>query len=514
MKQHFIRVFQLIAFLPLSSCSSFLFEHGTIISFDESSGTLEMLRDHSLLVVDDTIGAIFPSNSTDLLENIAIPAGTVSISAEGDIISPGYVDTHRHVWQTIHRSIGGTPTLAEDLTRWTNTTLAAEIYDTKTSYYSELVGLCEAVNAGVTTIVDHAPGSFTSEIVDAYLQATKDSGIRSIFAYNFGGYETFPFPDQIRHFRQLMADGTFNGSNISPGIAYERWTFGIEPEIEAVVSLISDYDIAVLKTHAVGGVYATENNPSVLSQIMLPNGTQLLNTSTPLIFVHGTSLTATDVALLRTFNHHMALAPEFEMSHSREIGQQHLALDQASLSVGTHYTNSGDMVTQARIWLQNVRERLLSHLTTEERVVANRNPMSANQGFLLATRSGAQAIRRNDLGVLRIGAKADIVVYDGKAPGMLGWSDPVTAVLLHSHVGHVKHVLVNGELWKRDGRIVHQGCLSNENNNIEEQFVDAAKAVQQFWNSRPVSLAGPFLTGYHYGRMQDVDVVRGPATGY
>jgi cytosine/adenosine deaminase-related metal-dependent hydrolase len=210
----------------------------------------------------------------------------------------------------------------------------------------------------------------------------------------------------------------------------------------------------------------------------------------------------------------MAYAPEFEMSHAREVSQQHLGLDQASLSVGTHYTNSGDMITQARIWLQNVRERLMTHLTTEERIVVNRNPMSTNQGFLLATRSGAQAIRRNDLGVLRVGAKADIVVYDGKAPGMLGWSDPVTAVLLHSHVGHIKHVLVNGKVWKRDGRIVHQGCLSTNATNIEERFLKAAKTVQRFWNENPVSLEGVFLTGYNYGGRDDMDVVRGPATGY
>ena len=270
----------------------------------------------------------------------------------------------------------------------------------------------------------------------------------------------------------------------------------------------------MLETHAVGGVYATENNPSVLSQIQLANGTHLLNTTVPVVFVHGTSLTATDLTLLRTYNHYMAYAPEFEMSHSREVGQQHLAMDQASLSVGTHYTNSGDMITQARIWLQNVRERLMTHLTTEEGIVAKRNPMSTNHGFLLATRSGAQAIRRDDLGVLRVGAKADIVVYDGKAPGMLGWSNPVTAVLLHSHVGHVKHVLVNGKIWKRDGRIVHQGCLSTNTSNIEEGFLKAAKTVQQFWNENPVSLEGAFLTGYSYGGRDDVDVVRGPATGY
>jgi cytosine/adenosine deaminase-related metal-dependent hydrolase len=233
MKQQVLRLLHLFAVFSLSHSEPVLFESGTIISFNETSGSLEALRDHSLLVVNDTISAIFPTNST-----ISIPAGTVRISVEGDILSPGHIDTHRHVWQTVHRSLGGTGTLAEYLTRWTNTTIAARIYDPEISYYSELVGLCEAVNAGVTTIVDHASGSFTGDIVDAYIQATKDSGIRSIFAYNLGGYETFPFDEQVEHFKRLMTDGTLAESTVSLGISYERWTFGVEPEIQAISALM------------------------------------------------------------------------------------------------------------------------------------------------------------------------------------------------------------------------------------------------------------------------------------
>jgi cytosine/adenosine deaminase-related metal-dependent hydrolase len=233
MKRQVLRLLHLFAVFSVSHSATILFEHGTIISFNETRGSLEVLSNHSLLVVNDTISAIFPTNST-----ISIPAGTVRISAEGDILSPGHVDTHRHVWQTAHRSIGGTGTLAEYLTRWTNTTVAARIYSPEISYYSELVGLCEAVNAGVTTIVDHASGSFTSDIVDAYIRATKDSGVRSIFAYNLGGYETFPFDEQVRHFKTLITDKTLAESTVSLGISYERWTFGIEPEIQAISTLM------------------------------------------------------------------------------------------------------------------------------------------------------------------------------------------------------------------------------------------------------------------------------------
>lgn len=76
--------------------------------------------------------------------------------------------------------------------------------------------------------------------------------------------------------------------------------------------------------------------------------------------------------------------------------------------------------------------------------------MSVNQAFLLATRSGGLAIRKSDLDILAVGAKADLVVWNGRSPSMLGWRDPVAAVVLHASVGDIKHVLVNGKFTKRD----------------------------------------------------------------
>lgn len=50
------------------------------------------------------------------------------------------------------------------------------------------------------------------------------------------------------------------------------------------------------------------------------------------------------------------------------------------------------------------------------------------------------------------GAKADLVIFDGGSPGKLGWLDPVEAVINHSNVGDVEHVIVGGTFVKRDGK--------------------------------------------------------------
>lgn len=109
----------------------------------------------------------------------------------------------------------------------------------------------------------------------------------------------------------------------------------------------------------------------------------------------------------------------------------HLIQDQASLGIDTHFTYSGDILTQARIWLQSTR-RTLHKEVLDRWHVPGANPFSVNQAFLLATRNGGLALHREDIGVLAVGAKADLIVWDGTSPSLLGWNDPVAAVILHA----------------------------------------------------------------------------------
>lgn len=74
--------------LLLSLCTAtvrsadYLFEHATIISFDEVSVAVKVLHDSSLLILDDRIDAIFPSNST----SVSIPSHVEKIDASGKIM--------------------------------------------------------------------------------------------------------------------------------------------------------------------------------------------------------------------------------------------------------------------------------------------------------------------------------------------------------------------------------------------------------------------------------------------
>jgi cytosine/adenosine deaminase-related metal-dependent hydrolase len=236
----------------------------------------------------------------------------------------------------------------------------------------------------------------------------------------------------------------------------------------------------------------------------------LLNTSTPVILSHASFLTATGATLLRETNQYISITPESEMHYGLSHPNNHLVQDQAALGVDTHMTFSTDIITQARMWLQSVRLTLYTEVLDKWQIGAN-SAMSVNQAFLLATRHGGLALKRNDLGVIAPGAQADLVVFDGRSPGLLGWVDPVAAIILHASVGDIEHVIVGGKFKKRDGML-----NVTDYAEVVDQFLASAARLQAIWRDIPLpTQEGRFFgSAYQLGFALQVDSQRGNGTGY
>ncbi|KAM0257120.1 hypothetical protein ACHAQJ_004584 [Trichoderma viride] len=289
------------------------------------------------------------------------------------------------------------------------------------------------------------------------------------------------------------------------GIAYDYW--GADPnvnEAQSIANVAKEFDVSVVTTHSLSGVWAFSNLPSQVQRFGLLNGT------IPVVFSHTSFITADDLQLLRSTNQYISITAESEMQYGHGHPHSYYAQDQAALGIDTHFTYSSDILTQARMWLQSARHYYYSEVLKNWHVPTY-NPMSVNQAFLLATRSGGLALRRPDLGVIKVGAKADLVVWDAEnSPSMLGWEDPVAAIILHANIGDVLHVLIDGKFVKKDGKLVNADYP-----NIRKSFLQAAKKIQKIWKGLPYpTYEGAFSSGYTYGAPETVDVQRGEGTGY
>ncbi|KAM5345230.1 hypothetical protein ACJ41O_011092 [Fusarium nematophilum] len=502
MIHHFLsKVLAFQATIGAAAASTILFRGGTVVGWNEREGSLQVTRNGSVLVRDDRIAGVYPHgeepSSITNQDNL-----TEVVDVTGKIITPGFIDTHRHGWQTAFRTLASNTTLWEYFQRFSEFSVEG-LLTAEDVYIGQLAGLYEALNAGVTTTLDHAHHTWSDETSEAGLRASVDSGARVFWAYAFHVLQNYSIEEQFENFREIAKAAIFENTPTTLGIAYDAFYEAGEDDIKPLVDLLRDFNISVITTHFVAGPWGINNSPQAVHRL------GLLNTSTPVVFSHASFISQDDYELLRQTNQHASITPESEMHYGILHPTSHLILDQASLGVDTHSTFSTDILTQARLWLQRVRSILYATSLDRWRIPVS-NPMSANQAFLLATRNGGLALRRDDIGVIAPGAKADLVVWDGTGPALLGWVDPVAAVMLHASVGDIDHVLVDGQWKKRDGRLTVPGY-----EGVKAGFLESARRVQEELINEPLPVPqGTWRSGAELDRPPQVDVVAGNGTGY
>jgi len=195
--------------------------------------TLQVIRNGSVLVTDDRITSI----STDAFPSVDEDTELIDISNK--IITTGFIDTHRHGWQTGFKTLGSNITLtgyAEHFGQWA----ADGVLSAEDVYLGQLAGLYEALHGGVTTTVDHAHHTWSNETAEAGLRASVDSGARVFWSYAFFNTTNgFTVGDQVANFRALAERGVdLRGSPTTLGIAYDSFAAEDQLEIEMMKALI------------------------------------------------------------------------------------------------------------------------------------------------------------------------------------------------------------------------------------------------------------------------------------
>src|ERR1039458_3478579 len=124
------------------------------------------------------------------------------LDVSGHVVLPGFVDTHRHTWQTPFRGVCADWTL-EDYFRGIRMSISPNC-SAEDVYAGNYVGALEALEAGVTTILDFSHCNNTPEHADGAIQGLQDAGIRATFAY---GYYPAPTAEPVfTEHEQRLAD--------------------------------------------------------------------------------------------------------------------------------------------------------------------------------------------------------------------------------------------------------------------------------------------------------------------
>lgn len=386
------------------------------------------------------------------------------IDGEGRIVIPGFVNTHLHTWQHALRGVCVDWTVKDYVRCWR--VHLGPIYRPDDMYVGNYAGALDALNAGVTTIVDYCHNIVTRDHGTAALAGLSDAGCRAVFGYAFtpvlsSGFAELPSvenPDLPDHqsrvsFARQLAEERFG--------ARERLvSFAIVPQ-EIEISPWEEVTAEFACARELGTPISLHAN-QVLAKRPWEDVARLHRAGLlgeDILFVHCTFSSDEELRLIADAGASVSVQAETEMQMGmgRPITGRLIEHGVApSLGVDITSNGSGDMFVQMRLALQTARmlgdQRFYDESSMPEDV-----SFTTRDALRWATINGAAGVGLGDrIGTLTPGKQADLVVINGNDFNLIGWNreDPVGTVVMHAHAGNVETVLVAGRPVKRDGLMV------------------------------------------------------------
>lgn len=380
------------------------------------------------------------------------------LDASSCIVLPGFIDTHRHVWQTQLRTVAANWSLFEYFTQMRM--MYSAFYNPDDVFLGNRIGFLEALNSGITTVVDHCHILHTPEHTDEALRGITESGARAVFCY--GLFESPSYvPDERRSGLPTDWRRTDARRIRRDHLASENGLvrFGFAPaEIDAnpyrtnveEIRFARELGAHRISCHVAMGAY--DDGLHFVEQLAKDG---LL--AEDLLLVHGAALTDDELRRMADCGAAVSSTPETEMQMGMGFPVAFRARDagvRSSLGIDIVSSYSGDMFAQMRLALQ--ASRALDNREYERRDRAPRSITRCTRDVLdLATRGGAQAIGLDAvIGTLEVGKQADLILIRTDAIHMTPSIDAMAAVVLSANNSDVDLVMVAGRLAKRDGKLV------------------------------------------------------------
>ena len=442
-----------------------IIENVAVLSLDEKIGELD---NADITISGGRIQGIRPAPADRGPTAEGTPGAQV-IDGRGLIALPGFVDTHRHTWQSAikhsYAELDPRVYFAEVLKG-----LGAS-YQPEDVYIGNKLGSYAALSSGTTTLFDWSHVQNSPEHSDAAIAGLHESGIRAVFGHgwptspddSWTNRSVKPHPQDIRRVqKEYFSNGDYDG-RISLAMVV-RGPEEAAPDIWR--SEIEEARELGLRISVHAGAYERNAHIAAVQQYA---DARLLGPD--MTFVHCNHLTDRELRHIADNGGTVSLGVHCEMN-SQGIGEIpfHRLLKaglRPSLSGDTETKCTGDMFTQMRM-LWAYHRSTLTRLGSER--AADIPPVTMRDILRYATLEGAKAIgKESEIGSLTPGKRADILLIDTNALNLGPVQDPAASIVLAAHEGNVRHVLVGGTFAKRNG--VLTGTRS-------EELVDEARRSQ------------------------------------
>ena len=398
-----------------------------------------------VLLRDGVIAAVGVDFSSD---------GCRVVNAEGCLVTPGLVNTHHHLYQTMTRAVPGAQDAA--LFGWLQTLYPIWAAMRPDDFFtSAQVGMVELLLSGCTTTADHLYLYPNGARLEDTIHAAQEIGMRfhpTRGAMSIGESDGGLPPDHLVEREAAILDDMIrvidafhdasHGSMLRVGVA-PCSPFSVSRELMRDAAVLARDKSVMMHTHL------AENNEDIAYSLerfgMRPGqyAEELGWTGPDVWHAHCVKLNPQEIALFARTQTGVAHCPCSNCRLASGIAPVR-AMRDAGVPVGlgvdgSASNDSGNLMAEAR------QTMLL------QRVAYGAGAMSPREALEIATRGGAQILGRDDCGSLEVGKCADVVIWDMEDVSGAGNWDP--AAILLAGPSLARDVFVNGKQVVAEGHI-------------------------------------------------------------
>ena len=384
-----------------------------------------------------------------------VAGGAEVISGRDRVVTPGLVNTHHHLYQTLTRAVPG----AQDalLFGWLQRLYPIWArFGPEEMFVSAQVGLAELALSGCTLTSDHLYLYPNGARLDDTIAAATEVGLRfhaTRGAMSIGESDGGLPPDALVEAEAAILSDTIRvidafhdpapGAMVRVGVA-PCSPFSVSRELMRDAALLARDKGVMLHTHLAENdediAYSLEKfgcRPGEYAESLGWTGPDVWH-------AHCVKLDQDEIALFARTRTGVAHCPCSNCRLGSGIAPVR-AMRDAGVCVGLGVDGSasndiGNLMAEAR------QAMLL------QRVAKGADAMSAREALEIATRGGAEVLGRDDCGQIAVGKRADLAIWDTGDVAMAGSWDPAALVL--AGPSRVDALIVEGRQIVRDGQIV------------------------------------------------------------
>ena len=416
--------------------ASILIKCGWLVSMDEAVGNA---RNVEIRIEGDRIEAI----------GHGLPPADEVIDASDMIVLPGLINMHLHTFQAGFRAVGS-EWLGPDYFRIFYGNIATR-FGPEDNYLGTLFGALNQLDNGVTTLLDYSHNLRSLEQAERSVDALQDSGIRAVFVHGDG-------------LREPVAPGAMPANRFHPRERVEtlqKSRFSHEGRVKLALGIAgphwADWEASLHNVRLARdlGLMASSHVTKPSAKAVVPDGYDRLAQMNLLgpdhNLVHCNHLSADELGRLLDAGCSVTCTSSNELHDHPNPTAMMKVLAHGSLptiGIDVEPMVGGDM------WREMQTALMFARIESNRQGLPG-GLVRSREALRWATTAGAKALMmERDIGALRPGLKADIVMMRMSDLNLFPVHDPLLSVVEQSHAGNVDTVIVDGIVRKKDGRLL------------------------------------------------------------